>query len=97
MANQEILFYNQATGAGATGTITSGGQTVDFTTKRTYPVGAFRTGWTHIVRWGDSALFYNSADGSAAIGFDPTVESFPAGSFAVGWTHVAWALQIVIT
>jgi hypothetical protein len=84
IADGEILFYDQQTGAGAVGTLTRAG----FTTERTFPAGDFTTGWTHIVWAGDSILFYNAANGAGAIGFNPTVRSFPAGSFLVGWTHV---------
>jgi hypothetical protein len=80
----KLLFYNANNGAGALGTMDRQG----FQTLRSYPPGSFSQGWTHIVTAGTSMLFYNSADRSGAIGFDPTVQSFPAGSFG-SWTLVA--------
>lgn len=90
LENEELLFYNQVTGTGAVGTLTRDG----FTTIRTFPVGGFRTGWTHIVNAGGSILFYNAENGSGALGFSPTVASFPEGAFAAGWTHVVATVDL---
>ncbi|MEV1203296.1 hypothetical protein [Microbispora rosea] len=93
-----ILWYNSANGSGAIGTIDETSNS--HVTLRTYPAGAFATNWTHVVTTGSvdvgvRILWYNSANGSGAIGtIDETSNShvtlriYPAGTFATNWTHV---------
>ena len=78
-----MLFYNPTTGAAAVGSMNA----AEFTTKRIYPAGAFKAGWTDIVGANSHPLFYDRNTGEGALGFDPVVQGFPKGAFAKGWTH----------
>lgn len=99
-----MLFYNSRTGEGAVAvpidSSPKGLRNIDnIKTVKVYKRGDFATNWTHVVSAGSSILFYNSADGSGAIGkLVPNIVSgatafqtdttYPAGSFTRGWTHV---------
>lgn len=106
-----IPFYNAENGAGAVakptdpdpepetfGTLPTRIKTVANYTPNT-PDG-FSPHWTHIVATDLELLFYNSEDGSGAIGrfmgngdetrFE-TVKNFKKGSFSTGWTHMVSA------
>jgi hypothetical protein len=102
-----ILFYNSHTGAGAVAvpidsTSTNLGAFDDIRTTRVYAPGSFSTNWTNIVSAGSSIFFYNSTNGSAAIGrllpqvvFGATEfrtdRVYSAGSFNTGWSHIVYA------
>lgn len=86
------LFYNASLASGAVGFNPS---------ERIFPSGSFTAGWSHII-WdgGPNMLFYNSANGAAAVAVDAaapgnsndvnnltTTKVFPAGSFG-HWSHL---------
>ncbi len=66
----------------------------DHITIKSYPAGAFATGWTHSVNTPNGILWYNSQTGAGAVGLidsagnHTTVKSYPAGAFATGWTLI---------
>jgi|SRR5712692_5813361 hypothetical protein len=80
-----ILFYNSASGDAALGTLDQG----TFTTNKTY--NGLSRGWSHIQYVGvdqNGALFYQTADGSGALGFAPSSKIYAKGAFAPGWSHI---------
>lgn len=103
-----ILFYNSATGAGAVaipidpdaapGAFSSGPAAIK--TVADYAPGDFASHWTNIVATDTELLFYNSADGSGALGrfvghgndkrFE-TTKPIKKGGFSSGWTHAVSA------
>ena len=102
LAGGLVLFYNRQTGDGAVGQVDEAG---GFVTLQVFPDPAsgnpaFAKGWTHAVAArGNLILFYNSQDGSGAVGQASedgsfvTLQVFPdpaSGNpaFAEGWTHL---------
>jgi hypothetical protein len=87
-----LLFYNQETQNAVTAFIGANA----LAGEKTYDAGSFGS-WTHIVGvlggGHGSAFFYNSAVGSAAVGFDPTTREWNSGTFSRGWTHVVTGRQ----
>jgi hypothetical protein len=82
-----VLFYKGGTGDAAIATLDRG----DFRTTKTF--NNLSRGWTNILYAGpnnNEALFYNSSDGSGALGFAPSQKSYPKGAFAPGWSHIVW-------
>lgn len=102
-----LLFYNSRTGQGAVAvpidSSPNNAQNIDdIRTVKIFNPGDFATNWTHVVSGDSDILFYNSADGSGAIGrLAPPLTArattfrtntvIPAGSFARGWTHIVAA------
>lgn len=96
-----MLFYNAQNGAGAvaiyTGRIGFGSGPTAIKTVADYAPGKFSSGWTHLVATPTEFLFYNSADGSGAIGrfvgngddlrFE-TTQNLAKGSFSSHWSDV---------
>lgn len=81
-----ILLYQSSSGSGAVGTLRSSG----FITTQTY--SDLSPGWSNILYVGMDRLpfFYNSSDGSGALGYAPTQRPYAAGDFSPGWTHIVW-------
>jgi hypothetical protein len=82
-----LLFYDQAKGKGAIGTLDANA----FTTTMELPAGSFSQ-WTHVVASGPTVLFYNQANGAVAFGtLTPTAfttdREFQPGSFGT-WTNI---------
>jgi hypothetical protein len=85
------FFYNASNGQAALGVFDNSG---NFSEKRSYPVGAFSTGWSQIVNTPTGVFFYNASNGQAALGvFDSSgnfseKRSYPVGTFSTGWSQI---------
>jgi len=82
--NGMLFFYDELTGDGAWGSVTSAGV---FSTEGT--VSGLLTGWEQIVSAGNGFLFFYNSTGQAALaevrGSFRTVQDWPPGGFGSNW------------